>query len=159
MRKSKNANGIFELCFLDRGLSICNGQKPSWNSENLNCMTTFNVARKLVSQSVIVAIAFAAWIGEAQAQNVSQPNVQTPTVSTPIVQTPVVETPVVETPTVQTPVVDVPQVEVSQDVPIAPSSGGGGATAVPEPSTAAGLLVIGALGAGAIWQRKKVLVK
>lgn len=117
-------------------------------------MTTFNVARKLVSQSVIVAIAFAAWLGEAQAQNVSQPNVQTPTVSTPIVQTPVVETPIV-----QTPVVDVPQVEVSVDVPIAPSSGGGGATAVPEPSTAAGLLVIGALGAGAIWQRKKVLAK
>lgn len=127
-------------------------------------MTTFNVARKLVSQSVIVAIAFAAWMGEAQAQNVSQPNVQTPSVSTPTVQTPtiqtpVIETPVVETPTVQTPVVNVPQVEVSQDVPFAPFSGGGGATAVPEPSTAAGLLVIGALGAGAIWQRKKVLAK
>lgn len=123
-------------------------------------MNTLNVVRKLALQAGVVAIAIAASTVEAHAQsvrsiNVDQVNIEQPNVSQSTVSTPEVEVPEVTVPEVEVPEVIVPPIQVSVDVPY----GSDGAVAVPEPSTAAGLLVIGAVGVGVMWRRKKVLAK
>ncbi len=139
-------------------------------------MYTLNFARKLVSPSVIAAIAIAASAVEAKAQaTVNQVNVNAPLVEVSLVEVPEIQVPggstggsadleyLGEIPAVEVSSIEVPEVkipEVSVNVFSDTDSGGsGGTVAIPEPTTTAGLLVFGAIGVGALWQRKKVLGK
>lgn len=109
-------------------------------------MNTLNVVRKLALQAGVVAIALTFSAVEAHAQNVSRSTSSRISVSQPNVSTSEVELPEITTSEVELP-------EAEASVSVHP----GGAVAVPEPSTAAGLLVMGAVGAGVMWRRKKVI--